>query len=135
MFVQQLLCYCKLGQCCEPAGVNKASPTTPLHRKEQDNYRKLASVPAGPAPGSKFSQSNIKPTSESPCGAAVGSRVHASRRLTLEWAQETRPVRLWHFLSRRTRLMFLCVVKSRPAASDPAHMLSDSRSQHLGAAT
>lgn len=96
-------------------------------------YIKLASVPAGPGLGSKVSQSNIKPNSENPCGVDW-SRVHASRRVTLEWAQETRPVRLWHFLSRRTRLMFLRVVKSRPAASDPAHMLSDSRSQHLGAA-
>lgn len=26
MFVQQLLCYCKLGQSCEPAGVNNAGP-------------------------------------------------------------------------------------------------------------
>lgn len=102
MFVQSLLCYCRPGQCCEPAHINKAGPRTPLHGNDQDTgdtCTKPTSLPAEPGLGSNLSRSNFKPVAKPPCrrsspvAATVPERTLA-RGFRLEWAQETRPVRL-----------------------------------------
>lgn len=73
MFVQQLLCYCKLGQSCEAARVNNAGPRTTASCQRRE-MTKITETQADITPGllvhirarsSETPQSNMKPTANS----------------------------------------------------------------------